>query len=371
MPKVLVVDDAKGVHEMMATLFTTMDVEAIHATSATEALEVFKREKVDVVLTDVRMERIDGITFLRKLKKVDDAAVVIVMTAFDRKEDILAALKLGAFDFFIKPFSVNDFKDSLARAFEERERRDAALGGENAEALALLRGQLEEKEAALKAREEALAAAEKAGGSGGGKGKEGDSGSLKRVLAAREKAVEEAEAAVAKAQAEIERKLLAIDDFSSFDGSAPAPKAAPPPEPVSKPSAHGDESARLQALAEREVLLAEREAYLEQSENALFEKGQSLQELETELEHMRDHLESQGAKSGPAPVSKEAAAEIEAEKAELAAKARDLEKRERELKDGLATLAKREKQLARSEALVRAREKYLEASESILFEKED
>ncbi len=370
MPKVLVVDDAQGVHEMMGTLFTTMDVEAIHATSATEALEVFKREKVDVVLTDVRMERIDGITFLRKLKKVDDDAVVIVMTAFDRKEDILAALKLGAFDFFIKPFSVNDFKDSLARAFAERERRDAALGGETAEALASLRGQLEEKEAALKAREEALTSAEKAGG---GIGKDGGAGSRERILAAREKAVEEAEAAVAKAQAEIERKLLAIDDFSSFDGSAPAPKTAPPPEPAATPSAQGEssDSARLKALAEREELLAEREAFLEQSENALFEKGQALQELETELEHMRDQLEERGAKSGPAPVSKEAAAEIEAEKAELTARARELEKRERELKDGLASLAKREKQLARSEALVRAREKYLEASESILFEKED
>ncbi len=357
---------------MMATLFATMDVEALHATSATEALEIFKRESVDVVLTDVRMERIDGITFLRKLKKLDDDVVVIVMTAFDRKEDILAALKLGAFDFFIKPFSVNEFKESLARAFEERARRDAGLGGADAEALDSLRVQLEEKEATLKEREEALAAAKKAVADGG-KDSDGGTGSgeRERILAAREKAIAEAEAEVAKAQAEIERKLLAIDEFSSFDGGAPKAEAAPAPGPEPNPAAHGDNSAKLKALAEREALLAEREAFLEQSENALFEKGQELQELETELEHMRDHLEAQGAKSGPVPVSKEAAEEIEAQKTELAARTRELEKRERELNDGLAALAKREKQLARSEALVRAREKYLEASESILFEKED
>lgn len=361
MPRVLVVDDAKGVHEMMATLFATMEnVEAVHAGSAMEALEIFKRGGVDVILTDVRMERIDGITFLRKLKKIDEDAVVIVMTAYDRKEDILTALKLGAFDFFIKPFSVNEFKDSLARAFAERGRRDAAAGGGNAEALASLRAQLEKKEHELR---ECQNAAEKARG-GGADNPEG----LEKELAAREKAVREAEAALAKTQAEMERKLLAIDEFSSFDGGVEAPKAA---EPQVTSVSVGDAAAKRKALEEREALLAEREAFLEQSENALFEKGQSLQELEAELEHMRDQLEERGARSGPAPPSKEALAEIEAAKADLAEKTREIERRERDVEEKLAKVSKREKQLARSEALVRAREKYLEASESILFEKED
>lgn len=350
---------------MMATLFATMEnVEAVHASSAMEALEIFKRGGVDVILTDVRMERIDGITFLRKLKKIDEDAVVIVMTAYDRKEDILTALKLGAFDFFIKPFSVNEFKDSLARAFAERGRRDAAAGGENAEALASLRAQLEKKEHALRERESALEKAR-----GGETDNREDRG---KDLAAREKAVREAEAALADAQAEMERKLLAIDDFSSFDvGVEPPTEAADPRATPATPAPVGDAAAKRKALEEREALLAEREAFLEQSENALFEKGQSLQELEAELEHMRDQLEERGARSGSTTPSKEALAEIEAAKADLLEKTREIERRERDVEEKIDKLSKREKQLARSEALVRAREKYLEASESILFEKED
>lgn len=68
MPKVLVVDDATGVHDMLRTLFSTIGIDDAYATSGVQALEIYKKGGIDVVLSDIRMEQMDGITLLRRLK---------------------------------------------------------------------------------------------------------------------------------------------------------------------------------------------------------------------------------------------------------------------------------------------------------------
>lgn len=359
MPKVLVVDDAKGVHEMLRTLFETLNVEAAFAFSAIEAIGLFKKASFDVVLTDVRMDKIDGITLTRKIRKLDPDSVVIVMTAYDRKDDILEALKLGAFDFFIKPFLVNEFTASLKRAFAERERRrrsrqtDDSSASEMAEELETLRVELEAREAALERREQEIQTTLEAGRSLGEDAQSETKAEVKRLreqLELAQRNLAEERAGFEKTQREFEERLLSME----VAGVGAGGKAK---------SDEADYDEREAALSEREAMIAEREAFLEQSENALFEKGQMLQELETELDQRRDTMP---------PVSDGSESVLTAqEKAEVQRIKEDVEKRALELNEWESRLKKREKALAKNEALVRAREQYLETSQSILFEREE
>lgn len=166
MPRILVVDDELGVHEMMRSLFATLEVEDEYVTNGADALERYQTGGFDVVLTDVRMEKMDGLELTRKLKAFDPAAVVVLMTAYDRKDDVLTALKLGVFDFFVKPFKINEFLGSVKRALRQRQVNLRIAGGDFGGSPApkttggALGADIASREAAVLTREKAVAALE-------------------------------------------------------------------------------------------------------------------------------------------------------------------------------------------------------------------
>ncbi|HLP02212.1 MAG TPA: response regulator [Opitutaceae bacterium] len=118
MPSVLIVDDLTSIHEMLEAVIQPIGFTAAFATDGNKALERYKAEKFDLVLVDVQMKPMDGITLLRELKKHDPQAVVVVMTAYANTTYALDALKLGAFDFLQKPFKVDELISALKRGVE-------------------------------------------------------------------------------------------------------------------------------------------------------------------------------------------------------------------------------------------------------------
>jgi len=379
MQKILVVDDSAAVHEMLEQLFGTVGLSAEFVSSGKEALARYRQGDIHVVLTDVRMDKMDGLQLLGKLKELDPFAVVLLMTALDRKDDILNALKLGAFDFFVKPFRVHEFTQSLQRAIAERSRR-LVLWQQGQQAKAAATGvapapqaapaevdpdvlkKFEAQKQALHVREQDLLlregdvdAHEQHLAELDAAAKEREATVTQREVEAQatEKRLEGRETEIAQREAAVEEQLMALDGLGTGGASL-------------EMGGGGDPA----AAAEHEAMLAEREAFIEQSENQLFEKGQTLQELETELEHRREQIEAQekALAEGSAVMSSQASAEDLAEiqklKDEIEARARDLAQREQELRV-------RQKQVAKTEALVRAREEYLKRSESILFQEVD
>ena len=121
MPSVLIVDDLTSIHEMLEAVIQPIGFTAAFATDGTKALERYKAERFDVVLVDVQMKPMDGITLLRELKRVDPKAVVVIMTAYANTANALEALKLGAFDFLQKPFKVDELISALKRGLEFRQ----------------------------------------------------------------------------------------------------------------------------------------------------------------------------------------------------------------------------------------------------------
>lgn len=130
MPSVLIVDDLLSIHEMLDAVIQPTGYSTAFATDGEKALVRYKAEKYDLVLADIDMKPMDGITLLKQLRAYDPSAVVIIMTAYASTESAVQALKYGAFDYLQKPFRVDDLIATLKRALEYRrfstERPDAA-----------------------------------------------------------------------------------------------------------------------------------------------------------------------------------------------------------------------------------------------------
>jgi len=118
MPSILIVDDLISIHEMLEAVISPTGYKTAFATDGEKGLIKYKAEKFDLVLADIDMKPMDGITLLKQLKLYDTSAVVIIMTAYASTESAIQALKFGAFDYLQKPFKVDELMQALRRGME-------------------------------------------------------------------------------------------------------------------------------------------------------------------------------------------------------------------------------------------------------------
>lgn len=132
MPSVLIVDDLLSIHEMLEAVIQPTGFITAFATDGEKALARYKVEKFDLVLADIDMKPMDGITLLKQLKAYDPSAVIVIMTAYASTESAIQALKFGAFDYMQKPFRVDELISTLKRGLEFKqfnsERANAGAG---------------------------------------------------------------------------------------------------------------------------------------------------------------------------------------------------------------------------------------------------
>src|ERR1044072_5784782 len=130
MPAVLIVDDLVSIHEMLEAVIQPTGFATSFATDGEKALVRYKADKYDLVLADIDMKPMDGITLLKQLKLYDPNAVVIIMPAYASTESAVQALKYGAFDYLQKPFRVDELIATLRRGLAVRKfQAERALGG--------------------------------------------------------------------------------------------------------------------------------------------------------------------------------------------------------------------------------------------------
>ncbi|MBI5771501.1 MAG: sigma-54-dependent Fis family transcriptional regulator [Verrucomicrobia bacterium] len=121
MPSVLIVDDLVSIHEMLDAVIQPTGFTTAFATDGEKGLARYKVDKFDLVLADIDMKPMDGITLLKQLKLYDPNCVVIIMTAYASTESAIQALKFGAFDYLQKPFRVDELIATLRRGIEFRQ----------------------------------------------------------------------------------------------------------------------------------------------------------------------------------------------------------------------------------------------------------
>ncbi len=118
MPSVLIVDDLLSIHEMLDAVIQPTGFSTAFATDGEKALARYKAERQDIILADIDMKPMDGITLLKQIKLFDPSAVVVIMTAYASTESAIQALKHGAFDYLQKPFRVDELITTLKRGLE-------------------------------------------------------------------------------------------------------------------------------------------------------------------------------------------------------------------------------------------------------------
>lgn len=115
---ILVVDDEAKMRRLLEIMLTQMDYEILQAADGMEALEQLTSHAVDLVITDLRMPRLDGIGLLRQLREQHNDIPVIVVTAYGTVESAVDAMKYGASDYIVRPFEMDAVQAAVQRALK-------------------------------------------------------------------------------------------------------------------------------------------------------------------------------------------------------------------------------------------------------------
>ena len=118
MDKLLLIDDEDDVRYSFKRIFSSPDLNLETAASGEEGLKVIKSFQPDLVLMDVRMGGINGLETLRRIRQDDAKLPVIMMTAYGTTQTAIDAMKLGAYDYLLKPFDVPKLKQIVADALK-------------------------------------------------------------------------------------------------------------------------------------------------------------------------------------------------------------------------------------------------------------
>lgn len=120
MEKILIVDDEQSILDVLSLMLEQEGYEPYPASGGNEALEVMSQEQIDLVISDMRMSPMNGLDFLKKVKEIDPQITAIMMTAYATIENAIEAMKVGAFEYVIKPFKIDELKLLVERALHQR-----------------------------------------------------------------------------------------------------------------------------------------------------------------------------------------------------------------------------------------------------------
>src|SRR5512137_2079783 len=118
MDRLLLIDDEADVQYSFRRIFSGPGIELSTASSGEEGLKLILRLKPDLVLMDIRMGGLSGLETLRRIRQMDSKLLVILMTAYGTTQTAIEAMKLGAYDYLLKPFDVPKLKDIVANALQ-------------------------------------------------------------------------------------------------------------------------------------------------------------------------------------------------------------------------------------------------------------
>jgi two-component system response regulator PilR (NtrC family) len=122
--RILVVDDESSMRDLLAITLRQAGWEVTQADGGEAAVAALEDETFDLVITDLRMRRVDGLDVLRSVKERSPRTMVIVITAYASTETAVEAMKLGAYDYITKPFKLEEIRLTVEKALERKRLED-------------------------------------------------------------------------------------------------------------------------------------------------------------------------------------------------------------------------------------------------------
>ncbi len=116
----MVVDDELSMREFLEIMLLKEGYYVLTASNGKEALDIIEREPIDLIITDIRMDGIDGLQVLKRSKEINPSTVVIMISAYASAETAVQAMKEGAYDYLPKPFKIDEIKKVIRNALDSR-----------------------------------------------------------------------------------------------------------------------------------------------------------------------------------------------------------------------------------------------------------
>ncbi len=128
-PRVLIVDDEERFRNTMSKLLSVRGFQTRTAGSGKEAIEELTQTSYDVAVLDVRMPEMTGVELLSELKKIDPTIEVIILTGYASLDTAKAIIKLGAFDYMLKPYAIEELIEKIDAAYDRKLARARLTSG--------------------------------------------------------------------------------------------------------------------------------------------------------------------------------------------------------------------------------------------------
>jgi len=125
--RILVVDDEEQIAQLLAGVLRSEGHKAEYVTNGEAALKRLRDEAFDLLVTDLRMPRMDGMRLIEEAKELQPEVDTLIMTAFQSAETAVGALRQGVSDYLKKPFGIDEIKAAISKCLESREQRQSRV----------------------------------------------------------------------------------------------------------------------------------------------------------------------------------------------------------------------------------------------------
>ncbi|MBI4593136.1 MAG: sigma-54-dependent Fis family transcriptional regulator, partial [Candidatus Rokubacteria bacterium] len=125
--RILVVDDERSMRDLLGITLRQAGYDVALADGGEAAIDALRNDAFDLVITDLRMRKVDGLGVLRGARELSPQTVVLVVTAYASTETAVEAMKLGAYDYITKPFKLDEIKLTIEKALERKRLADENL----------------------------------------------------------------------------------------------------------------------------------------------------------------------------------------------------------------------------------------------------
>ncbi len=119
MQNILIIDDEEDILDTLSDIISKWGYLPIVARDGEDALKKFEEVPIDLILSDIRMPKIDGLSLLEKVKKISPETIIILLTGYPSVESAVQAMKKGAFDYLTKPINLDELKVKIDRGIEK------------------------------------------------------------------------------------------------------------------------------------------------------------------------------------------------------------------------------------------------------------
>lgn len=123
----LIVEDDQTMRQTLGTVFRKKDIQVFESGTGLDGLEVLKKRKIDVLLSDMKLPDISGLEFWSRAKEMEEGLLCVFMTAYPEIKTAVTVMREGAFDYINKPFELEEMKIVIAKAFDVLNLRSEVL----------------------------------------------------------------------------------------------------------------------------------------------------------------------------------------------------------------------------------------------------